>query len=98
MENQTQQIAISSSEIEGSTLKGLNTEVSISNLQVLISNQQTIISNLQEQIVVFKTVVKSQLEALNKQTKQIEALQRMNHQQTKEIENLKLEIRRLKEL
>jgi len=98
MENRTQPIAISSSEIEGSTLKGLNTEVSISNLQVLISNQQTIISNLQEQIVVFKTVVKSQLEALNKQTKQIETLQRMNHQQTKEIENLKLEIRRLKEL
>ena len=105
MKTQLQPIAASSSEIEDSNLETLNTEAPILNPQVLISNQQTIISNLQaqllqsqEQILLFKSVVKSQLEALNKQTKQIEALQRMNHQQTKEIENLKSEIRRLKEL
>lgn len=69
-----------------------------SETQALIVNQQAIISKLEEQIEVFKTVVKNQLESLNKQTKQIEALQRMNHQQTKEIENLKSEIRRVKEL
>jgi hypothetical protein len=98
MKDQLQPITTFPSEIERSNLEALDTETRLLNSQMLISNQQTTISDLQEQILLFKSVVKSQLEVLNKQTKQIEALQRMNNQQTKEIENLKSEIRRLKEL
>ncbi len=66
--------------------------------QDLISHLQNHLLQSQEQILVLKKVVKSQLEALNRLTKNIESLHKMNHQQAKEIENLKSEIRRLKEL
>ena len=76
---------------------GSNTP-SVENQENQVLNLQNQITPFHEQISLLKDVVKNQLQALNQQTKQIEALRRMNHQQAKEIENLKSEIRRLKEL